>query len=548
MRGIALPREVPLPVHAQPAPHTTSALTTPQRLLARVDALCDRLYGSRFNPLYQSGTIAVLCLLVLLVSGLYLLLFYRIGAPYESVERLQAQAWAGRWIRALHRYASDAAMVAVAVHAVRMYLRRRTWGPRALAWLSGLALLALTTFIAITGFVMVWDVHGRVLAVEGARWLDVLPVFSEPVSRAFTGERPMPGAFFFLNYFLHIALPLGMAVFLYLHVSHMARPALLPARPLSWAVVGGLVLLAIAAPAPLAPAADAAVRPDVVPVDWFFAFWLPVTMRLPAAWVWASLALVLACLVLVPRVARPPRIATPAASHVDERACTGCTQCTLDCPYDAISMTARTDGRPGLVARVTPDRCVSCGICAGSCGPMSVGPPGRTGRDQLSRARRFMDDRRPGPTDVVLVACSRGAGDVGTHATFEGALVYPCDCIGSLHSSVVEIFVRSGVGGVFVAGCPERDCWNREGTRWARARLLHGREAELQARVDRARVRFAEVGSGARVELAQRLHAFRRDLAGLEAPRAEDRVHVDAECEASASGASTEADAGGLQT
>ena len=38
-----------------------------------------------------------------------------------------------------------------------------------------------------------------------------------------------------------------------------------------------------------------------------------------------------------------------------------------------------------LVARVDPQLCVSCGICAGSCAPMGVGPRGRIwiARDQL---------------------------------------------------------------------------------------------------------------------------------------------------------------------
>ena len=50
-----------------PRPGSESALTVPQRVLARVDALFDRLYGCRYNPLYQSGTLAVLLLLVLIV-------------------------------------------------------------------------------------------------------------------------------------------------------------------------------------------------------------------------------------------------------------------------------------------------------------------------------------------------------------------------------------------------------------------------------------------------------------------------------------------------
>jgi coenzyme F420-reducing hydrogenase delta subunit/NAD-dependent dihydropyrimidine dehydrogenase PreA subunit len=268
-----------------------------------------------------------------------------------------------------------------------------------------------------------------------------------------------------------------------------------------------------------------------VPVDWFFGFWLPITLRLPAEWVWATGAALTIALLTVPLWTRPGKSAAPAPSAVDERYCTGCVQCSLDCPYEAIAMIARSDDRPTLVARVTPERCVSCGICAGSCGPMAVGPPGRTGRDQLTRVRRFLEERRPAAEDIVLVACSRGAGEVGAMQSFADALVYPADCIGSLHSSVVEFLIRSGVGGVLVAGCPERDCWNREGTKWARARLLHDRDAKLQARVDRARVRFVEVGAAERAELAVLLAGLRRDLAELAPAEAEPAVAIAGECD-----------------
>ena len=71
--------------------------------LSRLDAWCNRWYGARLNPLYQSGTIVVGLYLVLLVTGLYLLLFYRVAAPWESVARLTADAWVGRTIRGVHR-------------------------------------------------------------------------------------------------------------------------------------------------------------------------------------------------------------------------------------------------------------------------------------------------------------------------------------------------------------------------------------------------------------------------------------------------------------
>jgi len=513
-----------------PADPARPPLGPVRRALARLDALFDRLYGWRYNPLYQSGTIAVLLLLVLLATGLYLLLFYRIGAPYDSVVRIDAQWWGGRWIRSLHRYASDAAVVAVAVHAARMFLRGRSWGPRALAWLTGLALTGFLLFIGLTGFVMVWDVQGRFLAMEGARILDALPIFSEPVSRAFIGERPMPGAFFFLNYFLHIALPLGMALFLYLHVSRIARPSLLPSKGLAWGVVGVLSLLAVAWPAALPPAADPGALPHQVPVDWFFGFWLPATLPLPAGWVWGVGAAVLAGLLAVPRWSRPPREALPEPSEVDPRSCTGCEQCFHDCPYDAIAMVPRTDGRDTLLAFVDPALCVSCGICAGSCAPMGIGPPGRSGKDQLARVKAFVAERRPGEREVVLVACSHGAGEVEGMGEFAGAQVYTESCIGNVHTSVVEYLVRAGAGGVFIAGCPPRDCWNREGPKWTGERLFHDREAELKERVDRRRIRFRGVGAAERRELARALAEFREEILALIPPPVEEDIQVEAIC------------------
>src|SRR5688500_4338035 len=193
------------------------------RVLTVADAAFNRLYSWKYNPLYQSGTIAVALLLVLLVTGLWLIFFYRGRAPYESVARITTDPWLGNWIRALHRYASDAALVAVVVHAVRMYAQGRSWGARTRAWMSGVVLLLFVLVSGWTGFVLVWDSFGEVLALEGARMLDALPILSEPMSRAFTGERPLPNVFFFMNLFAHVGVPLSMFAVLLLHTSKLAR-------------------------------------------------------------------------------------------------------------------------------------------------------------------------------------------------------------------------------------------------------------------------------------------------------------------------------------
>jgi ferredoxin len=501
-----------------------------RRLLATADALVNRLYGSHLNPLYQSGTIAAALLLVLLVTGLWLVLFYRVGTPWDSVARITQDRWVGNWVRGVHRYASDAAVVATLVHAVRIVVQRRTWGPRVLAWASGVALLGLMGVCGVTGFVLVWDDFGRAMAVETARILDALPILSEPVSRAFVGERPVPGTFFFLTLFVHLTIPLGMGLVLWLHVSRLARPTLLPPKRLTYVIVGLLLAAAVIAPLGMEPEADAFSIPGRLTVDWLYAWWLPLTSLLSPGLVWLSGIAVTVALLLVPRWTRP-RPGERPPSRVDEAICVGCRQCAWDCPYDAITMIPRGDGRAEIVARVDPARCVSCGICAGSCAPMGVGPPGRTGRDQVDQVRRFLAEPERKAGELVAIACRHGAGALADLIRREGAVPYPVDCAGNLHTSTVELLVRGGAGGVLVLPCPPRDCRNREGPRWLQARIYEGREAELQARVDRRRIAVMPAGAREPGAVAAAVRGLRVMVRELDRPDAEQRPEPDTTCE-----------------
>jgi ferredoxin len=506
------------------------------RILTAADAVASRWYGWRYNPLFQSGTIVVSLYLTLLVSGLWLLLFYRVGSPWESVAGLTANLWVGNWVRGLHRYATDAALVATAVHALRMFAQARSWGARVLAWISGSVLLLLLIVCGWTGFILVWDTFGAYLARDGARMIDTLPVLSEPIGRAFTGERAVPSAFFFITLFAHVGLPLAMAVIFWLHVKRLARPALLPPRPLMWTATALLAAVALGRPLAMAAKASPFVLPAEIPADLFVAFWMPLTQRLHAGAALGVLTAAGVCLLIVPLLTVRRGVVRPAPSVVDENLCTGCTQCSVDCPYGAIEMMPRAAaGRSSEVARVDPDLCVSCGICAGSCAPMGVGPPGRTGRDQLVRVQRFLESpgRRRG--EVVVIACERGAGARAPTLAGQGAAVYPVSCAGSLHTSVIERLLRGGAGGVLVLACPPRDCWNREGPRWLDQRVYHAREAELQARVPRERVRLVYAGAFESAIALASLREFMADVAALGMAPAEPVPELDTTCELSES-------------
>ncbi len=501
--------------------------------LAVLDGAANRLYGWRWNPLYQSGTVAVLMLLVLLATGLYLVFVYRLGAPYASMVRIDGDIWLGRWLRTLHRYASDAFVISAVVHAWRMLAQRRSWGPRTLAWVSGGALLAAGLVEAWTGFVMMWDSFGERLAREGARLLDTLPLFSEPLSRIFAGESAVPSAFFFVNLFVHIGLPLGLGVGFWLHVSKLARPILVPPRVLSWTIVAALTVASILWPAPLGRAADPLRLAVSTPINLPTAWWLPWSEQLPPLAVFGLVAVGGLIILFVPVITARARTGQLAASVVDPRLCTGCNQCPQDCPWEAITMVARTDDRPTLVALVDPSLCVSCGICAGSCAPMGVGPLGVSGRDQLEalRAVTLPQLQRATSAPAVVFCCAEAPASHRAALRTRGAVVREVRCAGNLHSSAVELALRGGASAVLVFTCPPRDCAGREGPKWLGERLFNEREAELQSRVDRRRV---GVGTMAVGDLRGTLACFDqlvRDVAALAPAVAAIDLEVALACE-----------------
>jgi ferredoxin/coenzyme F420-reducing hydrogenase delta subunit len=256
--------------------------------------------------------------------------------------------------------------------------------------------------------------------------------------------------------------------------------------------------------------ADPLLMPASVPLDWFYGFWLVLTRGLPAGAVLSLAGAALLIVTAVPWLTKPRAVALPAPAVVNERTCTGCEQCVRDCPYDAIEMIARSDGRDGFVAHVRTDACTACGVCIGSCPPMAIGPLGSTARAQLAEVRAFLAAEAPTDRDVVIVGCTWSAAQAEAERT--GAKFLPIPCVGTLHSSTVEILLKGGAGGVLVVGCPEHDGRTREGVTWTQERLFEGRKAELKERVDKQRVRLVQAALSETTQLHAAALAFAAEI------------------------------------
>ncbi len=117
------------------------------------------------------GEVALFCFVVLLVTGIFLTLFYvpdgtpviyegpypplqgqQVSAAYESVMKLSFEVRAGLVMRQVHHWAALVFLAAITVHILRVFFTGAFRRPREINWLVGIGLLTLALAMGITGY------------------------------------------------------------------------------------------------------------------------------------------------------------------------------------------------------------------------------------------------------------------------------------------------------------------------------------------------------------------------------------------------------------
>ncbi|MEK7327775.1 MAG: hydrogenase iron-sulfur subunit [Chloroflexota bacterium] len=497
------------PWPARPGISGRVALVWIEKIALALESVVNRLIGGgieRLNPFYHTGTIAVFLLVVVAVTGLYLTVFYiapGLGtkAAYGAVAAIDNHwLWLGRIMRGAHRYASGAAVIATLLHALRTLFQDRFRGARWLAWVTGMLLLAALWFEGLTGYWLVWDERAQLILETVIRAVNTFPSVGVPFTLNFlTNEATdQTWVFFLLLLFAHMALFTVLGVFYWFHILRLNRAKLLPSRYFMIALSLILIGVALARPATSALQADLGKLPGQLTFDPFFLFYLPATLRVNPAFFWGGVLVVFALVTAIPWLFQGKQ---PGKVVIDKDLCTGCTKCAEDCPYNAIAMLPRSDGKPHkLIAIENPNLCVSCGICVGSCDGMAVSLTDLPATDYYRSILARVHAARlsaGGPVSVVFTCERHGAhGAAGASSSparpdahHDGALgaagaekteVITVPCVGALHPNVVGQALEAGAAEVAVVGCPADDCAQREGNLWLQARLNRTRAPRLK--------------------------------------------------------------------
>lgn len=516
------------------APDMSSGVASPGPMRRGVDALLvalERLIGrvlpTEFNPLFYTGALASLSIVIAVISGVALLLWYvpSVHQAHDSVRAMEQQPLFGGLVRSVHRYSSDAAVLFAFLHALKMFVTGRFIGARWLAWATGIIALGVLWFIGWLGYWLVWDDAGQEVAVATARFAEVLPVFAEPVSAALLVDDQVNSLLFFVIFFLHMVVPLGLAVILWLHVARLARAVWVPPRGLSGGLVAALVLLALLAPAVAGEPARLQHRVAEVSIDLWYLWPLYLFRSLSPGQIWLVAFVGYGLLLSMPLIMRPrPR---PSPALVIEDRCNACRQCILDCPYGAITLVPRSDGKDlEGTALVDPDRCTSCGICAGSCNSFAIG----MGKFQIRELRRkvlaMVDGMVDGAGEVppVIGFCCAESGGATLRIHPESGVVegmppqvrmVTVPCAGAVHVNLAERALRHGAAGVFILSCAPGNCRNREGHQWTAERLSGAREPGVNTNwTDTQRIRLLQFATHEAPSVRRAIVSFANECSG----------------------------------
>lgn len=464
------------------------------------------------NPFTRLGALANLHFLIAIVTGVLSLLWYKpsVHDALASVRAMESQRALGGLVQSLHRYSADACMLFLLIHGLEALFARRIQRPRALAWLTGLALAALLWVEGWIGYGLVWDERAGALAMYTARLFDGLPIFESPLSRSFLSESSLSSLFFFVIFFIHMLFPLGMGMALWLHVTRVNRPRILPGRPAALLHLASLAALALALPARAGQGADLGRIAGELRLD--ILYMLPFASSRfggQAAWV-AAIAFVLLGLAAFPFLFGRMRVAKP---KIIEASCIGCNRCYEDCPFNAISMVPDERGDPKAV--IDPDKCLACGNCAGACNPQAVEFPGYPVEEALRLVETWF--RGKGPRLLAFLCRNAAAGKLspdpvtGLCPDLPGyrGMVVPCS--GWILPRVLEFAARAGCRGALIGGCGPGTPTHRLGNEWTFQRLMGKRMPTLSPK----RVEGMEIGYAMfnRPELAPflaRAQAFRQ--------------------------------------
>ncbi len=198
----------------------------------------------RIRRTYCMGGLAFLAFLILTITGLLLMFYYRPTPEraYGDIEDLAHVVPFGSFLRNLHRWSAHGMVLLVIAHMVRVFHAGAYRPPREFNWVVGVLLLALTLFLSFTGYLLPWDQLAYWAVTVGTNMAAAAPIFGHEgpfalvsedadVRALLLGDRVVGAGALLRFYVLHcVVVPFVMVLLLAVHFYRVRRDGGVAAR------------------------------------------------------------------------------------------------------------------------------------------------------------------------------------------------------------------------------------------------------------------------------------------------------------------------------
>jgi len=145
--------------HGYPDSDKNRALSVISNFFLHLHPIRIRSGAEKMNYTWCMGGITFLLFILLTVSGIVLMFYYRptLGLAYRDMKDLEFAVTLGKFWRNMHRWTAHGMVLSVIIHMWRVFQRGAYKPPRELNWVVGVLLLSLTLLLSFTGYLLPWD-------------------------------------------------------------------------------------------------------------------------------------------------------------------------------------------------------------------------------------------------------------------------------------------------------------------------------------------------------------------------------------------------------
>ncbi len=195
-----------------------------------------RLRAIRFSRTLYLGGLSAACFLILTMSGILLMFYYRPAVPhaYNDMKDFAFVVSSGMFLRNLHRWTAHAMVWLAFAHMAWTFLRGAYRPPREFNWVIGVGLLVATLLLSYTGYLLPWDQLAYWAVTVGTNMVAAIPVVGGEIKLLLLGGHSINDSALLRFYVLHcVVLPMTLALGIALHIWRVRRDGgiHLPALP-----------------------------------------------------------------------------------------------------------------------------------------------------------------------------------------------------------------------------------------------------------------------------------------------------------------------------